>query len=205
MKRVLTVVFLSVVTVKAEADIVDYVSDVLPIMKSRCWECHSNENSVKGSLALDDLDEVRDYQIGKYNIIRPGNPAESGFLERLTLDSNHTDFMPRKGDPLPKDEVATIEKWIEHGAVIDASKPTEDEAQRLEAVKVSSGGSDPGRLKAGFHQWTNKAGKVIEARMLSLNGETVKLALRNGVGYDVSLDDLSPESVTLARRLGGAE
>ncbi|NRB76202.1 MAG: hypothetical protein HRU46_17725, partial [Verrucomicrobiales bacterium] len=48
---------------------VDYVSDVLPIMKEHCWKCHSNENQVKGNLALDDFEEVRDYQIGKFNII----------------------------------------------------------------------------------------------------------------------------------------
>lgn len=194
-----------VITFEVKAEVVDYVSDVLPIMKSRCWECHSNEKSVKGSLALDNFEEVRDYQIGKYNIIRPGNPSESGFLERLKLSSDHTDFMPRKGDPLPKDEVATIEKWIAHGAVIDASKPTDDEATRLKELNVSPAGSDSGLAQTDFQQWTNKAGKTIEAKMLSFDGTTVKLGLRNGVGYDVKIDDLSPASAALARRLGGAE
>ncbi len=205
MKCRFVIAFFMIATAGAEAEVVDYVSDVLPIMKTHCWDCHSNEKSVKGSLALDDVDEVRDYQIGKFNIIRPGNPAESGFLERLKLESNHTDFMPRKGDPLPKDELATIEKWIEHGAVIDATKPTEEEAKRLEEVKPAAAMNPAGGAKDGFHQWKNKAGKVIEAKMLSLDGESVKLILKTGVSYDVRLDDLSPESVTLARSLGGKE
>ena len=53
----------------ASAGAVDYAKDVLPIMKAHCWNCHSNEKDVKGNLALDDFDEVRDYQIGPYNII----------------------------------------------------------------------------------------------------------------------------------------
>lgn len=189
----------------AEADVVDYVNDVLPIMKSHCWDCHSNEKSVKGSLALDNFEEVRDYQIGKFNIIRPGNPAESGFLERLKLESNHTDFMPRKGDPLPKEELATIEKWIEDGAIIDAKKPTGEEARRLGEVKSVATGSSGPEGQGAFLQWKNKAGKEIEAKMLSLSGSSVKLVLRSGASYDVNLEDLSQESVALARRLAGKE
>lgn len=189
----------------AGADVVDYVNDVLPIMKNHCWECHSNEKSVKGSLALDNFEEVRDYQIGKFNIIRPGNPEESGFLERLKLESNHTDFMPRKGDPLPKGDLATIEQWIEDGAVIDAKKPTEEEARRLQEGKAVAAGGSGADGQGEFHLWKNKAGKVIEAKMVSLKAESVMVVLRTGASYDVRLEDLSPESVALARRLGGKE
>ena len=51
---------------------IDYKTDVLPIMKAHCWKCHSNGEDVKGNLALDDLDEMRDFQVGKFNIIQPG-------------------------------------------------------------------------------------------------------------------------------------
>ncbi|MCG8599626.1 MAG: hypothetical protein MI807_05750 [Verrucomicrobiales bacterium] len=178
---------------------VDYKTDVLPIMKERCWDCHANETKVKGNLALDDLEEVRDYQIGKYNIIRPGNSAESNFVERLLLDSGDTDFMPRKAEALPKKEIETIQKWIDAGAIIDRENMTEDEAER---VKEMSGG--PSEPSAGeFLTWMNREGKEIEARFLSVADGKVKLLLKNGKQYDVPISSLSGASVEQAKKLAG--
>lgn len=184
------------------AETTDYRNDVLPIMKERCWKCHSNENDVKGNLALDDLEEVRTYQIGEFNIIRPGNPEESGFLERLLLDSSHTDFMPRKAEPLPKEELGVIEKWIREGAVIDREKITDEEKARLAEAGISVG-SDASAMRDEFLQWTNSEGKSIEARFLSLGENGVDLLLRNGRRYSVPLEKLDEESVALAKRLAG--
>ena len=79
------------------AEAVDYKKDVLPIMKEHCWKCHSNENEVKGNLALDDLDEMRDYQVGKFSIIRPGKPVDSSFLEKMLHAMGDSDFFKRPG------------------------------------------------------------------------------------------------------------
>ncbi len=177
---------------------IDYVTDVLPIMKDHCWDCHSNENSVKGNLALDDADEFREYQIGKFNIIRPGQPEESGFVERLKLDPGHTDFMPRKAGPLSRDQIALIEQWIAEGAVVDLDKTTEEEEQRISEYKAT--GQTPDGM-AGFESWTNRDGKVIEARMISLGQDSVRLLLKNGRAYEVRLADLSPESIARAKNL----
>lgn len=186
----------------ASVSAVDYKSDVLPIMKEHCWECHSNEHKVKGNLALDDFDEVRDYQVGEYNIIQPGKPDTSNFLERLLLESSHTDFMPRKAEPLPKEEIEIIEAWIQAGAVIDAKNPSEGEKKWVS--------SDAGRGKAimkdaksDFHVWTNSQGKEIEARFLSLDGENVRILLKNGKQYSFPLSKLSEESAAQAKSLSG--
>ncbi len=185
----------------ASASAIDYVNDVLPIMKAHCWDCHSNEESVKGSLALDDLDEVRDYQIGPFNIIRPGKPDESSFLEKMKLPAGHEDFMPRKGEPLPEKELAVIERWIAEGAVVDAKNPSEKEAAFL--VKGKAAPMADERQK--YHDWTNTAGKVIEARFVRLVDESVTLVMRDGKSYEVPLASLSPESRDLAKRLGAPE
>ena len=178
---------------------VDYKQDILPIMKERCWECHANEKKVKGNLAFDDFDEVRDYQIGKYNIIRPGNAAESNFVERLLLEPGETDFMPRKADPLAKKEIELIQKWIDSGAIIDREKMTEDEAER--AKEMSGDSASEGSLEYLF--WINKQGKEIEARFLSVADGKVKLLLKNGKQYDVPLTSLSGASVEQAKKLSG--
>jgi hypothetical protein len=181
---------------------VDYLTEVLPIMKEHCWDCHSNETEVKGNVALDP--DVLFDQIGKYNIIRPGNAAESGFVERLKLEETHNDFMPRKGKPLPKREIEKIEAWIQAGAIVDAKKPTEDESKRMAEMKTTAPapvGGEGKPAEAGFHSWTNREGRVIEARLLGLEGDSAKLLLKNGKSYVVPLSSLDEESVAQAKRL----
>ena len=198
----LSLCFTSVVclaTGLASAGAVDYAKDVLPIMKAHCWNCHSNEKDVKGNLALDDFDEVRDYQIGPYNIIRPGNPDESSFLEKMKLPTGDSDFMPRKGDPLPAKAWAIHEQWIAEGAIVDATKPTEKEKAFLEKGKAMPAEDE----KQKFHHWTNRGGATIEARFVRLVDGAVTVVMKNGKSYNVPIDTLSAESQALARRLGG--
>lgn len=202
MKRLsLCLVLLAISGFGCNAEVLDYKNEVFSIMKKNCWDCHSNENEVKGNVDLDP-EKLAD-QIGPYNIIRPGNPAESGFVERLKLDENHADFMPRKGSRLSKREIAAIEAWITAGAIIDAEKMSSEEKDRVAeaqpAVKEMASGSGVD----DYHQWTNTSGKVIEAKMVSLGPVSVKLLLRSGKSYDVRLQDLSPESVAQAKNLGG--
>jgi hypothetical protein len=177
----------------------DYVEDVLPIMREHCWKCHSNENQVKGSLALDDIDEVRDYQIGKYNIIRPGYPEESNFLEVLKLDSSHSDFMPRRGESLPERQITVIENWIKLGAVVDSVNPAEDEKEWL-SVAPTTGVT----LLQKYVTWTSSDGKAVEARFHSLSGEAVKIVMKDGRSFTIPFSRLDPDSVEQAKKLAGA-
>lgn len=179
---------------------IDYVSEVLPIMKEHCWSCHSNEEKVKGNLALDDFDEVRDYQIGPYNIIVPGKPDESSFLEKMKLPAGHSDFMPAKGDPVPEKELAVIEKWIAAGAIVDAKKPSEREQKFLSQGEAVS--MEDERQK--FHTWTNSEGRSIEARFVRLVDDSVTVVMENGKSYAIPLASLGSESKELAKKLSEA-
>jgi len=201
MIRFLLLVSLLLAVATARSGASDYLTEVLPIMKAHCWDCHSNETEVKGNVALDP--EVLFDQIGTYNIIRPGNAAESGFVERLKLDETHNDFMPRKGKALPKPEIEKIEAWIQSGAIVDAKKPTKDEVERLAQMtstspEVGGGGK---AVDSGFQSWKNREGRVIEAKLLGLEGDSAKLLLRNGKSYVVPLTSLDEESAAKARRL----
>jgi hypothetical protein len=200
MTRLLVLSSLFATGLTLRADAVDYLTEVLPIMKEHCWDCHSNETEVKGNVALDP--DVLFDQIGKYNIIRPGNPVESGFVERLKLDETHNDFMPRKGKPLPKREIEKIEAWIQAGAIVDAKKPTEEETKRMAEMKTTAPAPAEGQPSApGFHSWTNREGRVIEAKLLGLEGDSAKLLLKNGKSYVVPLSSLDEESAAQAKRL----
>jgi hypothetical protein len=200
MTRLLVLCYVLATGLTLRADAVDYLTEVLPIMKEHCWDCHSNETEVKGNVALDP--DVLFDQIGKYNIIRPGNSAESGFVERLKLDETHNDFMPRKGKPLPKGEIERIEAWIQAGAIVDAKKPTEDETKRMAEMKTTAPAPGEGRpAEPGFHSWKNREGRVIEAKFLGLEKDSAKLLLRNGKSYVVPLTSLDEESAAKAKRL----
>lgn len=178
---------------------VDYQKDILPIVKEHCWKCHSNEEKVEGGLAFDDLEALSKSQIGEHSLIRPGDPAKSDFFERLKLDSEEEDFMPKKGEALRSRELSVIEQWIKEGALIDAENPTEAELARADSVKMAN-------AKAGgevYFQWTNLEGRAIEARFAGIEGEAVKIVMKNGRGFVVPLKTLNEESVALAKKLAG--
>lgn len=189
------------------AGAIDYQKDVLPIMKEHCWECHSSDEKVKGNLDLKNLEEMRDYQIGKFNIIRPGNPEESSFLEKMKLEEKDKDFMPRSGSRLPEDKLAIIEKWIKNGAVIDAEKPAEKEKEwvkKFPATPTGSPGTPPGQ---NFLTWKSKDGRPLEASFLGLgpSKNSVKLLRKQDkIAFEVPFANLDPESVALAQQLAGA-
>jgi len=199
--RVLCSLFpcVAVTLMSSFVEAIDYKDDVLPVMKAYCWDCHSNDTKVKGNLALDDLEEMRLYQVGKYNLIRPGNAKESNFLERMLLPPGHNDFMPRKGEALPKEKIDLIAKWIDAGAVIDRENPSEDELPFVKGAMKSGDG------EAEYLSWQSSDGKTIEARFRGLEGEAVKIATKEGKSYTVPFERLKPESVEQAKRLGAGE
>ena len=176
---------------------VDFQKDILPLVKEHCWKCHSNEEEAKGGLAFDDIESLLKSQIGEHGIIRPGDPEKSDFVERLKLESDDEDFMPKNGDALRGRDLALIEQWISEGALIDAANPSTEELARADDVKIIS-------AKAGgevYFQWINLEGKAIEARYAGREGEAVKIVMKNGRGFTVPLKSLNEESVALAKRL----
>lgn len=179
---------------------VDYKSDILPLMQQYCWDCHSNETSVKGSLALDDFAEMMEFQIGKYNIIVPGDAEGSNFYTRMLLDPNKRDFMPRNASAVPEKDLALIAEWINQGAVIDADNVSEMEKERMPAGVTPGKGLDT----EAFHTWTSPQGKEIEARFLGFVGEKIRLVRSDGKAFEVPREFLSADSVALAQQIADA-
>ena len=91
---------------------VDFMSEIAPIVKRDCLECHSQDRR-KGGLSLATYGDALD---GGRNgaVIRPGNGAGSPIIHRLTgaLDPQ----MPKDADPLQPAEIALIQRWIDEGA-----------------------------------------------------------------------------------------
>src|SRR5262245_53109688 len=87
---------------------VDFAHDVVPVLKARCAECHTN-GKYKGSFSLDTREAVL-----KTKAVVPGKSGESKLVKRITSDDPE-ERMPAKGEPLSAKEVALLRAWIDQG------------------------------------------------------------------------------------------
>jgi hypothetical protein len=87
---------------------VDFAHDILPLLKARCAECHTN-GKYKGSLSLDTRADIL-----KKKAVVPGKSAESELIKRVT-SSDKDERMPQKGEPLSAKEVELLRAWIDQG------------------------------------------------------------------------------------------
>ncbi|HEY8504905.1 MAG TPA: PSD1 and planctomycete cytochrome C domain-containing protein [Gemmataceae bacterium] len=95
---------------------VDYTRDVRPILVENCYACHGPDaKQRKAGLRLD----VRGGAVA--SAVRPGDPAGSPLVERVTSDDPAFRMPPprSKKPPLTAEQVAVLQRWIEQGAEYD--------------------------------------------------------------------------------------
>jgi len=90
-------------------DRLDFAKSVQGIFEARCIDCHGSKKQ-KGDLRLDKKETAL------AEVIQPGNSGESELAKLISLPADHEDIMPNKGEPLTKDQIATIKQWIDEGA-----------------------------------------------------------------------------------------
>ena len=90
-----------------------FESKVLPVLQSRCYECHSQSHKIKGELLLD---SKAGWQKGGEHgpAIIPGDLGKSRLITAVRYADPDLE-MPPKGR-LPADEIALLEKWVGMGA-----------------------------------------------------------------------------------------
>ena len=106
--------FLTVMTVSAdEVSRVDFVKEVQPIFRRRCYSCHGRDKQ-EGGLRLDR--KKRALQGGDtVKAIVPGRPQESHILA-LVAETVAGERMPPEGALLTAAEIQSLRRWIEQGA-----------------------------------------------------------------------------------------
>lgn len=93
---------------------VDYVADVKPILKEKCWSCHGADKQ-KGKLRLDGKAEaMKGGDTGA--AIKAGDSAGSLLIQVVVGAHDSIDIMPPKGDPLTAEQVGILRAWIDQGA-----------------------------------------------------------------------------------------
>ena len=98
----------------------DYQRDIKPILRDRCYSCHSRLKQ-KSDLRLDAGALI--LKGGKHGaVVVPGNAGSSPLLEKITATAED-ERMPPEGKPLTSDQVALLKDWIAAGARFPKDEP----------------------------------------------------------------------------------
>jgi uncharacterized membrane protein len=94
----------------AQAVTVSFANDVLPIIQSRCINCHGGEQTEEGLVML----TYADIMVGSDNgpVVIPGDAEHSLMAELVS-----TQEMPKRGPKLTPPQVQVIIDWINQGAL----------------------------------------------------------------------------------------
>jgi len=93
---------------------IDYNTQIKPIFNKKCIVCHGGVKAKSNFSLLFREDAMKPAKSGKYPII-PGKPGESEMIRRIT-NTDPDERMPYKHEPLSKDEISILKKWIKQGA-----------------------------------------------------------------------------------------
>lgn len=93
---------------------IDFSSQVKPILNKRCISCHGGVKQNGGFSVLFPEEAVDTLESGKFAII-PGDPKHSEMIRRIN-ESNPELRMPYKEEPLTKEEIRIMTRWVEQGA-----------------------------------------------------------------------------------------
>ncbi len=162
---------------------VDFATEVQPIMKEKCFKCHSGPKAKKG-IRYDDAETLANF-IGEEDddVIRPGKPEESRLIKLASLPRDDSDAMPppQRGDGLSIPELAIIRQWIAEGAKLEGGEP-------------STPAPAPATVEPKLLSWTNTEGNSLEAYFVKLDGNSVVLRKEDGAEFTYPMSQLSLDS-----------
>ncbi len=106
---------------------VNYETQIQPIFLQHCAGCHG-EKKASGKMRLHTAAALQEKWKADEHLIVAGDPDKSELYKRLTLPADDKKRMPQKADPLPKETIDLVAKWIREGATLPAA-PTAPEPQ----------------------------------------------------------------------------
>ena len=94
----------------AQGATVSFATDILPIIESRCINCHGGDRTEKGL----SLKTFADLMAGSENgaVIVAGDAAHSKLVELVV-----TQKMPKRGPKLTPPQIEAITNWVNQGAL----------------------------------------------------------------------------------------
>jgi Protein of unknown function (DUF1553)/Protein of unknown function (DUF1549)/Planctomycete cytochrome C len=109
------------------AERVDYLREVKPILKARCYACHGALQQ-KARLRLDTVALMR--KGGRHGaVIQPQDSSASLLVERVSA-ADDASRMPREGKPLSPEQITLLKRWIDQGATGPADEKAEEDPRQ---------------------------------------------------------------------------
>src|SRR5262249_39368659 len=103
---------------------VSFIKDVAPILVQNCIACHNARKAESKYNMTTFALLAKGGQTGEDITLEPGDPDASHLVELIRPDGQPR--MPYKQDPLPKEKIAIIERWVKEEAKYDGTDPKED-------------------------------------------------------------------------------
>lgn len=98
--------------------VVDYSTQIRPILRASCTHCHGEEENPGGGIDL----RLRRFMSAKTEdgapVVEPGFPEKSDLVRVLREKE-----MPKKGRKLSESQIVLIETWIREGATVGELEP----------------------------------------------------------------------------------
>jgi WD40 repeat protein len=193
-----------------------YWQDIRPIFRKHCTVCHSSryltKPDVSGGLALDTYTVA--LKGSTHPVITAGKSADSVLVQLITT-ADIKKRMPLDGDPLPKEAIDLIRRWIDTGAregiKDDAVESTVSTAPKMPVRKrdvlLPTNATPPpgyfGKLPAGKLQLGIRIGPLAPVAALAFDRDGKRLAA-GSYGQVVVWDMESARPIKLLTNVLGA-
>jgi mono/diheme cytochrome c family protein len=100
---------------------ISYQADILPIFRANCFGCHQGAKQLGEYRMTDFAAMVQGGETGEPAIV-PGNSDESYLIDQITLHDGVAEMPKPPQKPLHETEIDLIRRWINEGAVNDATE-----------------------------------------------------------------------------------
>ena len=120
-------------TMIANAGVEEYLRNIKPVLKERCYACHGALKQ-KAGLRVDSAENLRKGSKGG-DVLALGQGEPGKLLVRLTAADAY-ERMPPEGAPLKQDEIKAIREWIAAGAPVPQSETAEADPREHWAFQV---------------------------------------------------------------------
>ena len=166
-----------------------FISEVKPILESKCLSCH-NQNNKKGDLSLVTKEDAMAYEKG---IFSPTPLEENLILNVISHQGNTAPEMPKDSPPLSPDDVERIKTWIASGA------PWPKDLRLKEASKAGDDWWAYQALRQSYPGGLSSIDQFINAKLvaedLQLNPPADRRTLIRRATYDLTGLPPTPEQV----------
>ena len=131
--RTLSITMLMATAVELCGAEVDYLKEIQPVLKQRCWSCHGALQQ-QFQLRLDTQPFILKGGESGAAIV-PGNADSSPLFQRISSTDPAT-RMPSEGPPLTPVQIELFRKWIEQGAPAPANEIPEADPREHWAFRL---------------------------------------------------------------------